>query len=133
MKSIKSQAYLLARLPIGMSFLGHGLVRIPKISAFAEEMANNFADTLLPHILVLTFGYIHPFVELILGILLLGGIAMRKSSAFGVILMCILIFGSSLIESWSSVSIQMFYGLYFVGLFLWADLNEYSLLNHNQL
>ncbi len=83
MEPTKSVAYLLTRLPIGMSFLGHGLVRIPKISAFAEGMANNFADTVLPNFLVLAFGYVLPLLELLLGILLLGGIAMRKLSAFG--------------------------------------------------
>lgn len=129
MQSIKSQAYLLARLPIGMSFLGHGLVRIPKISGFAEGMAYNLTDTVLPQKLVLVFSYVHLLVKLILGVLLLGGIAIRKSSAFEVILMCVLIFGSSLIEIWSGVSIQMFYGLYFVGLFLWADHNDIAILN----
>ncbi len=118
-------AYTLARLPIGFSFLGHGLVRIPKLSTFAEGMAQSFDKTILPYDFVLGFGYILPFVELLLGIVLILGIAMRTSTFAGVILVCILIFGSSLQENWSSVATQMFYGLYFTLLFLFTDYNGY--------
>ena len=76
----KSQiTYLLARLPIGFSFLGHGLVRIPKLPVFAEGMTSSFAETILPNFMVLGFGYALPILELILGIFLLAGIQMRKS------------------------------------------------------
>ncbi|ACY15590.1 hypothetical protein [Haliangium ochraceum] len=43
-------AYALARLPIGFSFFGHGLVRLPKIQQFAEGMAKAFENTWLPHV-----------------------------------------------------------------------------------
>lgn len=93
-------AYALARLPIGFSFLGHGLIRTPKLSTFAEGMAQSFADTMLPEGLVLAFAYVLPIVELLLGIAIIQGVAMRKTSTVGVTLICILIFGSSLQESW---------------------------------
>ena len=121
-------AYALARLPIGFSFLGHGLVRIPKLSVFAEGMAQSFTKTLLPESLVLGFAYVLPFVELLLGIAIILGIHMRKTTTVGVALICILIFGSSLQESWSSVATQMFYGLYFSLLYLFADYNGYAIL-----
>lgn len=127
MEPLQSRTYFLARLPIGMSFLGHGLARIPRLSEFANGMVGGFTGTWLPQTLVLVFGYILPIVELLLGLALLAGVAMRKSSAFGVILMCVLIFGSSLQASWSSVATQMFYGLYFSLLYLFADYNGYAL------
>jgi thiosulfate dehydrogenase [quinone] large subunit len=120
-------AYALARLPIGFSFFGHGLVRIPKLSTFAEGMAESFTETLLPYGFVLAFAYVLPWVELLLGIGLLLGFAMRKFPFAGVMLICILIFGSSLQESWSSVATQMFYGLYLSLLYLFADYNAYSI------
>ncbi|AKD03453.1 DoxX family membrane protein [Pontibacter korlensis] len=120
-------AYALARLPIGFSFLGHGLVRVPKITQFAEGMASSFNETVLPYPMVLAFAYILPFVELLLGIFLILGIAIRASTVAGVILICVLIFGSSLQENWSGVSIQMFYGLYLAILYLFANHNSHAL------
>ncbi|MBT29749.1 MAG: DoxX family protein [Thalassobius sp.] len=125
-------AYLLARLPIGFSFLGHGFIRIPKISVFAEGMAGAFSASILPYSFVLAFAYILPFVELLLGILLISGIAMRKVTIAGTVLICILIFGSSIQENWSAVSIQMFYGLYLSILFLFAEYNGYSITNNQK-
>lgn len=123
MHQIKT-AYFLARLPIGFSFLGHGLARIPKISVFSESMAGAFSDTLLPYPLVQGFAYILPFMELALGVFLLTGLSMRKTATAGVCLICILIFGSSLQENWSAVAIQMFYGLYLAILFAFEEHNE---------
>lgn len=122
-------AYALSRLPIGFSFLGHGMVRLPKLSVFAEGMAQSFDETMLPSELVLGFAYVLPFVELLLGIFLILGISMRKTTVVGIALICILIFGSSLQESWSSVATQMFYGLYFSLLYLFADYNGHSIIN----
>lgn len=125
---IENKAYALARLPIGFSFLGHGLVRIPKISKFAQGMAESFNETILPHDFVLAFAYVLPFFELLLGIFLILGITMHKSSFAGIILVCILIFGSSLQENWSAVATQMFYGLYFSILYLFAAYNGYAII-----
>ncbi|MEQ9443366.1 MAG: DoxX family membrane protein [Cyclobacteriaceae bacterium] len=122
-------AYALSRLPIGFSFLGHGMVRLPKLSVFAEGMAQSFNETMLPSGLVLGFAYVLPFVELLLGIFLILGISMRKTTVVGITLICILIFGSSLQENWSSVATQMFYGLYFSLLYLFADYNSHSIIN----
>ncbi|PHN02479.1 DoxX family membrane protein [Flavilitoribacter nigricans] len=124
----KTSAYALARLPMGFSFFGHGLVRIPKLATFAQGMADSFQGTLLPEGFVLAFAYILPIIELILGIMLLLGIAMRQSAVAGVFLICILIFGSSLQENWSAVATQLFYGLYFAILYLFAEHNGYALM-----
>ncbi|PPK88037.1 thiosulfate dehydrogenase [quinone] large subunit [Neolewinella xylanilytica] len=121
-----SAAYALARLPIGFSFFGHGFVRIFKLQAFAESMAGGFEDTLFPTGLALGFAYVLPFLELVLGLSLILGAAMRRSSAAGVALVCILIFGSSFQENWSSIATQMFYGLYLSLLYLFADYNGYA-------
>lgn len=121
--------YLLARLPIGMSFLGHGISRIPKISTFAESMSHTFQETLLPTPLVNAFGIGLPFLELLIGIFLLLGLAVRFCTATGALLMCVLIFGSSLIENWSAVAIQLFYGSYLVLLYRYAEHNQYALFS----
>lgn len=120
--------YFLARLPIGMSMFGHGLVRLPKLRDFSEGMAQNFKDTWLPQELVQLFGYYLPYLELNIGALLLVGLFTRAVSAVGVLLMVALIFGSSLLENWNSIFSQMFYGLYFSLLFVFEHkYNRFSL------
>ena len=123
----RTSAYALARLPIGLSLFGHGLVRLFKLEAFAGGMADSFSDTLLPYGLVWAFALVLPFVELLLGLLLLLGIAMRVTSAATVGLILVLIFGSCLQENWSAVATQMFYGLYAAVLHLFAEENGYAL------
>lgn len=126
--SIQSNTYLLARLPIGMSMLGHGLVRMPKLATFAEGMASSFEETILPNTLVQSFGYLLPFVELGIGLCVVIGLFTRPALITGVLLMCVLIFGSSFNEQWQSIAIQMFYGAYFSLLYLYAEqYNDYSL------
>ncbi|EAQ50723.1 hypothetical protein MED217_14310 [Leeuwenhoekiella blandensis MED217] len=120
----KHAAYTLARLPIGFSFLGHGFIRIPKLSAFAQGMTNSFAETYLPVELVKPFALILPFVELLLGIALIIGFKAKETAAVGILLICVLIFGCSFQENWSAIGIQLFYGLYLAILFLFSEYNQ---------
>src|ERR1700744_2859405 len=126
--------YLLARLPIGMSFFGHGLERIPKLSGFVEHMAQPFEKSILPMSLVTPFGYVLPFLELLTGILLLLGLFTRFATVLGVLIMLALIFGSSMIEQWNNVFTQIIYGAYLALLFYFADYNILAidkLINNN--
>ncbi len=107
---------LFIRLPIAMSFLGHGLVRLPKLKTFASGMADQFADTLLPAGFVISFGYTLVFAEFITGIWLISGFWLRQALITGLAIMTILIFGSSLIENWNAVSVQLIHGIYLSGL-----------------
>lgn len=119
--------YLLARLPIAWSMFGHGLVRIPKVAAFSAGMAKNFSHSILPPSLVLTFGYVLPFLELLTGLLIILGLLTRQALLLGFLIMIILIFGSSLVEEWQGVFIQMMYAVYFSLLILFLPYNRYSL------
>jgi len=123
----ESFTYLLARLPIGMSFFGHGLERLPKLAAFSHGMATSFSKSILPESLVLPFGYILPVLELLIGILLLLGLFTRFAAVLGVALMLFLIFGSSMIEQWNNVFTQIIYGGYLALLFYFAQYNIISI------
>ena len=120
-------AYLLARLPIALSMLGHGLIRLPKLDRFSLGMVTEFGRSFLPLWVVQPFSYALPFLELVTGALLLLGLFTRFAIFLGALLMLILIFGSTLIEEWDNVAIQMFYGLYFAGLLLFVEHNGFSL------
>lgn len=112
---------LFIRLPIALSFLGHGLVRLPKLHAFASGMADQFAETWLPHGVVLAFGYLLVFAELITGVWLITGVRFKPALMTGLSIMTLLIFGSSLIENWNAVSVQLIHSIYLAGLLLLAS------------
>ncbi|MFC7526572.1 DoxX family protein [Parapedobacter sp. GCM10030251] len=111
---------LFLRLPIAMSFLGHGLVRLPKLEAFASDMADQFTGTVLPHSFVFAFGYVLVFVEFIAGVWLISGRWFQQALFTGLAIMTILIFGSALVENWTAVSAQLIHSIYLSGLLLLA-------------
>ena len=119
--------YLLARQPIAWSMFGHGLVRIPKLAAFSAGMTKNFSHSILPSSIVLPFAYALPFLELLTGLLIIIGLFTRQALLLGFLIMIVLIFGSSLIEEWQGVFIQMMYAVYFTLLILYLPFNRYSL------
>lgn len=119
--------YLLARLPIGMSLFGHGLVRLPKLALFSEWMVGSFSKSMLPEALVLPFSYLLPVLELITGLLLLSGLFSRFAILLGSAIMLALIFGSCMIEQWENVFIQVLYGAYFALLYRYLGFNKISI------
>ncbi|MBT0607212.1 MauE/DoxX family redox-associated membrane protein [Aequorivita echinoideorum] len=118
-------AFFLGRIILGINLFVHGAIRIPKLSGFAEGMAKGFETSPLPEFLVLPFAYILPFVELILGFLLLLGHKTRNSLTASGFLIAILIFGSGIKEDWTAVSTQMVYAI-----FIFLLIKN---LNHNAL
>ena len=124
---IAQTSYLLARLPIGMSMFGHGLIRFTKLETFSSGMVKEFGKSLLPEWLVLPFSYILPFLEFLIGILLLLGLFTRFATMLGVAVMLALILGSAALEQWNNIFTQIIYGAYFALLFRYAVYNEYSL------
>lgn len=118
--------YLLARLPIGMSFLGHGLIRLTKLSAFAHGLSGQFSKSFLPLGLVTLFANVLPFLEFAVGIMLLLGLFTRFACIVGVLVMLALIFGSCMIEQWENVFIQLIYSGYLALLYNYADHNKFA-------
>ncbi|GGC35558.1 hypothetical protein GCM10011386_29630 [Parapedobacter defluvii] len=110
------------RLPIAMSFLGHGLVRLPKLDGFASGMAEQFAATPLPYGLVVVFGYALAIAEFLIGVWLISGRWFNYALMAGLTTMTLLIFGSSLIENWNAVSIQLIHSMYLAGLLIYQGI-----------
>jgi len=118
--------YLLARLPMGLSFFGHGLIRIIKLDEFSDGMVKQFSKSVLPEGFVSAFGHVLPFLEFITGLLILLGLFTRFGIVLGVAIILALIFGSSVIEQWNAIFTQLFYGAYLAVLFYFADWNRVS-------
>lgn len=116
MKDLKI-AFFFLRLPIAISFLGHGLVRLPKLAAFAEGMAKSMEKSVIPGALIIPFGYALPILEAITGLILLIGYKMNYAIFAGLAIMSLLIFGSSSTESWSAIEAQLVHAIYLLALF----------------
>lgn len=124
---MKSVSYLMVRLGIGISMLGHGLVRIPKLNAFSEGMINNFQSAPLPDFLLIPFSFALPFIEFLLGLLLIIGWQTKRAAIVGGFLMLALIAGTSLIENWSALPSQMIHLLFFILVYEFNQANAFAL------
>ena len=120
-------AYLIVRVAVGVSMLGHGLVRLPKLQGFSAWMLKTFENSLLPDIMVLHFSYALPIAEFVLGILLVLGLFTRISSIVASIVMILLIFGSTLIENWGALVPQFIHVAIFAYLIQHIDRNSFAL------
>ncbi|WP_373057375.1 DoxX family protein [Zunongwangia sp. H14] len=125
--SSQQLAYILARITLGLNFFMHGLVRIPKLEAFAKGLASGFEGTLLPAVIAEAFGYVLPFFELIIGALILLGFKTKQVLAAAAILIMLLIFGSGLKEDWGAVGTQMLYALFIFFLLFHLEYNRFAL------
>jgi thiosulfate dehydrogenase (quinone) large subunit len=119
--SAYKQSFLLARLAIGASAIGHGLVRLPKLDKFSHGMAAEFPHSILPQALVLGFGYFLPFAEFGIGLLTLVGLFTRPAAVAGSLLMTVLIFGTTTIEKFDNIPSMLLHVLFFIGVLVFAD------------
>lgn len=120
-------AFALGRLLLGLNFLLHGLVRLPKLAGFRAGIVKEFATAPLPPTLVSAYATALPFVEGGLGLLLLLGLFTRPALVAAMLVIMSLLFGSSLLEKWSLVGDQMLYGLYIITLVLHLQRNRLCL------
>ncbi|WP_339701060.1 DoxX family protein [uncultured Marixanthomonas sp.] len=129
MKKISNNqlAFFIARITIGINLLVHGLVRIPKLEAFANGIVKGFSETYLPEILVTSFAFGIPFIEFIIGSLLLIGWKTKYAAAAGGFLIALLILGSAFKEDWGAVGTQMVYAIFFFLLIKNLDHNYWSI------
>ena len=130
MKNFKI-SYFFLRLPIAISLLGHGLVRLPKLSGFSNWMVTSMEKSFIPEILIIPFSYILPIAEFLIGVWLLTGLKSKEALFSGIVLMSILIFGSCSIENWSAIEAQLLHCFYFFGLYWFWEKNQTN-LQHTQ-
>ena len=111
----KNKAYFFLRISMGINFLGHGLVRLTKLQDFAEGMVKGFEKSWFPLQFVHIFSLMLPFLEFIIGLLLILGFKTRHVTMAGAFLIIALLFGSSTIENWEAMGVQMIYaGLFYI-------------------
>ena len=119
--------YLLLRLAIGASMFGHGLVRLPKLTAFSNWMVSSFENSMLPKSLVLPFSYALPIAEFLIGFLLIFGLFTKPALVAGGIVMVVLVFGTTLIENWGALPAQLIHIAFFALLLHFLSTNSMAL------
>ena len=116
-------AYLLVRLALASSMLGHGMARFSKLQAFNSWMVVTYQNTMIPSMVVSGFSSMLPFLEFVIGLMILLGLFNKASSFIGGLIMSILVFGSCLIESWEWLPSQFIHVLFFVVLLAYSKYN----------
>ena len=119
-------AYLLSRLAIGLSFFGHGLIRLPKLSGFSQWMMGQFSKSFLPDFLVLPFSYALPVLEFLSGLLILIGLFTRQGLLLAGAISLALIFGTTMIENWDALPSQLIHVAFLSVLLTYLPHNSYA-------
>jgi thiosulfate dehydrogenase [quinone] large subunit len=120
-------AHGLARVALGLNIAMHGYSRLPNLAGFANGMVKQFNATFLPGPLVYATGCGIAIGEAIIGTLLFLGLLCRPALVIGTLLMLLLIFGSTLIQQWDIVSVQMIDVAFYTGLLATVRYNRFSL------
>jgi len=120
-------AHGLARVALGLNVAMHGYTRSPNLAGFANGMVKQFAATLLPSPLVYVTGCGIAIGEAVIGTLLVLGLLCRPALVLGTLLMLLLIFGSTLIQQWDIVSVQMIDVAFYTGLLATVRYDRFSL------
>ena len=120
-------AHGLARVALGLNIAMHGYGRLPNLAGFGNGMVKEFAATFLPGPLVYVTGYGIAIGEAVIGTLLLLGLLSRPALVLGTLLMLLLTFGSTLIQQWEIVSVQMIDVAFYVGLLATIRYDRFSL------
>lgn len=121
-------AYFLLRAALGINILMHGVARLLSGTAvFAAALSRTFHDTPLPQPALLAFGLSLPWVEALIGLLLLAGFFTRWALIAGSVLMLVLTFGSTLHQDWNIAAIQLAYAVVYAALLAFNGVDTCSL------
>jgi thiosulfate dehydrogenase [quinone] large subunit len=106
--------YAFFRVTLGLNMFLHGFMRIiTGLSAWEATQAQLFVNAPLPMPLVHAFLYALPFIETVIGALLILGLFTRETLIAGAIMIFILVFGTGVRQEWGTVGAQMLYVLYY--------------------
>jgi len=126
-----SIAYSILRVAFGANIFLHGLSRLLNGRAAFLAYLNHYFEHahLIPTVMLPIFGAVLPWVETILGLLLLLGLATRIALIAGAIVMIVLVIGTNLAQDWEVAGLQLIYCFIYYYLLARIDLNAYSLDN----
>ena len=120
--------YTLLRVVIGVNILSHGISRIlTGPTAYAATLVTQFQSTPLANWLVSGFGNALPWIEALLGVLILLGIKLRWTLLLAGALLAILTYGVCLIQQWEAAALQLIYASIYAALLILRRWNVISI------
>jgi thiosulfate dehydrogenase (quinone) large subunit len=123
-----SLAYLFLRATLGVNIMLHGVSRLLSGPGhFVSTLAQQFHSTPLPQPLVVAFAYSLPWVEAVLGLLVLIGLFTRVALSLGALLILVLTFGSTLLQNWDVAGLQLIYAAVYAALLAFLSANRFSI------
>jgi thiosulfate dehydrogenase (quinone) large subunit len=120
--------YGLLRAFVGFNIMMHGISRIISgPSIFAAGLVQKFQATPMANGVVSGFGEILPWLELIIGLLLLVGFFTRWTLVASMALLGILAYGATLIQDWPTAALQLIYAAIYAALLAFLGWNRWSI------
>lgn len=128
---MKNTAFFLVRAGMGVNMLFHAVNRFYYgTSDFNNWMISEFEPTFLPSFSIVAFASVLPYLEGIVGVLLILGLKTKTGLIAGASIMIFLIIGSCLISKWDWATYQMIYLIFFYILMEKVLDNKYSFDNY---
>lgn len=119
---------LFARLLLGANLFFHGVARLQSEEAFTHYLKGT--ESLFQAVALIPPGLVHlhlsilPWIESVLGLLLILGWMRKLALLTGASVLLSLVIGMCLLQKWDVVGTQMVYGLFYILLI------EYTLSSH---
>jgi thiosulfate dehydrogenase [quinone] large subunit len=122
-------AYTILRVSFGANIMLHGVSRIVMgHAAFLAYLTHYFEKApYFPGGMLSSFATVQPWVELILGLLLVIGLATRFSLIAGGLVILCLVIGTNLAQDWLVSGLQLIYAFLYYYLLVHLDQNRYSI------
>ena len=122
-------AYALLRFVFGLNICFHGLTRLlGDHQAFLAYLAKSLAPAvLIPKAAIPPLALLLPWVEALVGLLLLLGLFTRFSLIAGFLVMILLMAGITLAQDWTTAGLQLIYCLIYFILLTFLSRNRFSL------
>jgi thiosulfate dehydrogenase [quinone] large subunit len=121
-------AYALLRVIFGTNIFLHGVARlIAGHAAFFAYISKQMASAPLPSWILPPFTYALPWLEGLIGLLILIGLFTRPALIGGVAIMLILEIGTCLAQNWQVAGDQLIYVAIYCALIAFVSHNRWSL------
>ena len=122
-------AYTILRVSFGANIMLHGVSRVVMgHAAFLAYLTHYFEKaSYIPAGMLSAFASVQPWVELILGLLLVIGLATRFSLIAGGLVIMALVIGTNLAQDWLVSGLQLIYAFLYYYLLVHLDQNRYSI------
>jgi thiosulfate dehydrogenase (quinone) large subunit len=122
-------AYTILRVSFGANIMLHGVSRIVMgHAAFLAYLTHYFEKApYFPASMLSMFATVQPWVETILGLLLVIGLATRFSLIAGGLVIMSLVIGTNLAQDWLVSGLQLIYAFLYYYLLAHIEQNRYSI------